>query len=152
VQELTASRVWCEDLAAATSEEAMGAEREVIAGADVPPAFGPYSPGVRAGGFLYVAGQAGIDPETGEPAGSTLVDQARQAMRNLEAVLRAGGSRPDLVVNTTVLVADVGEFAVVNEMFAEMFPVDPPARMTMQVPLPMGLLISIGCVALVEAA
>jgi 2-iminobutanoate/2-iminopropanoate deaminase len=130
----------------------MSAEREVIAGPGVPPAFGPYSPGVRAGGFLHVAGQAGIEPETGQPAGPTLVEQARQAMSNLEAVLRAGGSRPDLVVNTTVLVADVGEFAVVNEMFAEMFPVDPPARMTMQVPLPMGLLISIGCVALVESA
>jgi 2-iminobutanoate/2-iminopropanoate deaminase len=125
-------------------------KREVIDGPGVPPALGPYSPGVRAGDFLYVAGQAGIDPETREPAGPALRDQARQAMRNVEAVLRAGGSRPDLVVNTTVLVADIGEFAVVNEIFAETFPVDPPARMTMQVPLPQGLLISVGAVALVE--
>jgi 2-iminobutanoate/2-iminopropanoate deaminase len=107
---------------------------------------------VRAGDFLYVSGQAGIDPATGEPAGPTLADQARQAMRNVEAVLRAGGSRPELVVNVTVLVTDISEFGEVNAVFAETFPSEPPARMTMQVPLPLGLLISIGCVALVESA
>jgi 2-iminobutanoate/2-iminopropanoate deaminase len=130
----------------------MTLSREVIAGPDVPKPLGPYSPGVRAGGFLYVSGQAGVDPASGEPAGSTIADQARQAMRNVEAVLRAGGSRPELVVNVTVLVADIGEFARVNEVFAEAFPSEPPARMTMQVPLPLGLLISIGCVALVDRA
>ena len=118
----------------------MTLQRDVVAGPGVPPAIGPYSAGVRAGDVLYVSGQAGIDPETREPAGPELRDQARQAMRNVEAVLRAGG-RPDLV-NTTVLVADISEFGVVNELFAEMFPTDPPARMTMQVPLPLGLLIS----------
>ena len=129
----------------------MNPEREVVSGPGVPTTIGPYSPGVRAGGFLYVSGQPGIDPDTGEPAGPAIADQARQAMRNVEAVLRAGGSRPDLVVNTTVLVADISEFGAVNEVFAETFPTQPPARMTMQVPLPMGLLISIGCVALVGA-
>jgi 2-iminobutanoate/2-iminopropanoate deaminase len=127
----------------------MSVQREIITGPGVPPALGPYSAGVRAGDTLYVAGQAGIDPATGEAAGPTLAEQARQAFRNVEAVLRAGGSRPDLVVNTTVLVADISEFATVNELFEEMFPADPPARMTMQVPLPKGLLISVGCVALV---
>ena len=126
--------------------------REVVSGPGVPTTIGPYSPGVRAGDFLYVSGQPGIDPDTGEPAGPTIADQARQAMRNVEAVLRAGGSRPDLVVNTTVLGADISEFSAVNEVFAEAFPSQPPARMTMQVPLPMGLLISIGCVALVDGA
>jgi 2-iminobutanoate/2-iminopropanoate deaminase len=127
----------------------VAAQREVIAGPDVPKPLGPYSAGVRAGDFLYVAGQPGTDPATGEPAGPTMADQARQAMRNVEAVLRAGGSSPDLVVNVTVLVADVAAFAEVNEIFGETFPTDPPARMTMQVPLPLGLLISVGCVALV---
>jgi 2-iminobutanoate/2-iminopropanoate deaminase len=125
-------------------------KREVIAGPGVPAAIGPYSAGVRAGDLLYISGQPGIDPETGSPAGPTMAEQARQAMRNVEAVLAAGGSRPDLVVNVTVLVADIGAFAEVNEIFAETFPSEPPARMTMQVPLPLGLLISIGCVALVE--
>jgi 2-iminobutanoate/2-iminopropanoate deaminase len=129
----------------------MAVTREVINGPGVPVALGPYSPGVRAGNFLYVAGQAGTDPETSEPAGPTISEQARQAMRNLEAVLHAGGSRPELVVNVTVLVADISTFAEVNEVFAETFPTDPPARMTMQVPLPLGLLISVGCVAIVDA-
>jgi 2-iminobutanoate/2-iminopropanoate deaminase len=129
----------------------MSAQREVIAGPGVPTTIGPYSPGVRAGDFLYVSGQTGIDPATGEPAGPTMADQARQAMRNVEAVLLAGGSRPELVVNVTVLLADISEFAQVNEVFAETFPSEPPARMTMQVPLPLGLLISIGCVALVDS-
>ena len=129
----------------------MTPKREVIAGPGVPKTIGPYSAGVRAGDFLYVSGQAGTDPATGEPAGATIGEQARQAMRNVEAVLRAGGSRPQLVVNVTVLVADISEFAQVNEAFAEAFPTDPPARMTMQVPLPLGLMISIGCVALVES-
>ena len=130
----------------------MNSQREVIAGPTVPKPLGPYSPGVRAGDFLYVSGQAGTNPATGEPAGPAIADQARQAMRNVEGVLRAGGSRPELVVNVTVLVADISEFAAVNEIFGETFPTDPPARMTMQVPLPLGLLISVGCVALVDSA
>jgi 2-iminobutanoate/2-iminopropanoate deaminase len=130
----------------------MGLKREVIAGPGVPKAIGPYSAGVRAGDFLYVSGQPGTDPETGEPAGPDIAAQARQAMRNVEAVLRAGGSSPELVVNVTVLVADISTFGVVNEIFGETFPSEPPARMTMQVPLPQGLLISVGCVALVDSA
>jgi 2-iminobutanoate/2-iminopropanoate deaminase len=128
----------------------MTVTREVIAGPDVPATIGPYSPGVRAGGLLYVSGQPGIDPQTGAPAGETIGEQARQAMQNVEVVLRAGGSRPDLVVNVTVLVADISSFGDVNEVFAETFPTEPPARMVMQVPLPLGLLISVGCVAVVE--
>ncbi len=67
-------------------------EKQVITGPGVPPTIGPYSPGVRAGDTLYVAGQGGIDPETGELAGTTLAEQARQAMRNVEAVLRAAAA------------------------------------------------------------
>jgi 2-iminobutanoate/2-iminopropanoate deaminase len=66
-------------------------------------------------------------------------------------VLRAGASRPELVVNTTVLVAGASDFAELNELSAEFFPIQPPARMTMQVPQPRGLLISIGCIALVAS-
>ena len=129
----------------------MSIVRQTIAGPGVPPTIGPYSPGVRAGDMLYVSGQAGLDPETGDLAGDSFGVQARQAMRNVESVLRAGGSRLDLVVNTTVLVTDIGQFPLVNEVFAEAFPTDPPARMVMQVPLPGALLISIGCVAIVES-
>jgi 2-iminobutanoate/2-iminopropanoate deaminase len=129
----------------------MTARPQAITGPDVPPTIGPYSPAVRVGDLLFVSGQGGIDPSTSEPAGATFGEQARQVFRNLDAVLRAGGSDPTLVVNTTVLVADVGSFPELNELFGEFFAGNPPARMTMQVPLPQGLLISIGCVAAVAA-
>jgi 2-iminobutanoate/2-iminopropanoate deaminase len=129
----------------------MPARPEVISGADVPPTIGPYSPGVRAGDLLFVSGQAGIDPATGKPAGATFSEQARQVFKNLEGVLSAGGSNPGLVVNTTVLVADISSFPELNKLFGEFFSENPPARMTMQVPLPQGLLLSIGCVAVAES-
>ena len=123
-------------------------ERQVVTGPGVPAGIGPYSQAVRAGGFLFVSGQPGVDPETGEAAGPTFREQATQALANLDAVLRAGGSRPELVVSTTVLVADQSSFPELNELYAAFFPQEPPARMTMQVPLPRGLLISIGCTAI----
>jgi len=112
--------------------------------------IGPYSQAVRAGGLLFVAGQPGVDPATGEAIGPTFDVQARQAFQNLETVLRAGRSKLDLVVNTTILVTDISNFAELNRLFSEFFPKDPPARMTIQAPLPKGLLLSIGCVAVVE--
>ena len=127
----------------------MGPQRDVITGPGVPRPIGPYSPGVRVGDLLFVSGQPGVDPETAQPIGPTFGEQARQAFLNLEAVLRAGGSSPDLVASITVLVADVAAFAELNEVFAEVFPSAPPTRMTMQVPLPLGLLISVGCIAAV---
>jgi len=125
-------------------------KRDVVTGPDLPKQIGPYSQAVRAGGFVFVSGQPGVDPETGEAAGASFTEQARQAFANLEAVLRAGGSRPELVVSTTVLVADQSSFPELNALFEEFFPSEPPARMTMQVPLPRGLLISVGCTAVVE--
>jgi 2-iminobutanoate/2-iminopropanoate deaminase len=124
-------------------------DRQVVTGADLPPSIGPYSHAVRAGGFVFVSGQPGIDPVTGDVPDS-FGDQARQAFANLATVLRVAGSGPDLVVSTTVLVADLADFPELNWLFAEFFPADPPTRMTMQVPLPRGLRISIGCTA-VEA-
>jgi 2-iminobutanoate/2-iminopropanoate deaminase len=109
--------------------------------------IGPYSHAVRAGGLLFVSGQPGINPSTGETVGTDFEAQARQAFQNLALVLRAGGSDLALVVNTTILVTDISYFPDINRLFAEFFPENPPARMTMQVPLPKGLLIPIGCVA-----
>jgi 2-iminobutanoate/2-iminopropanoate deaminase len=121
--------------------------KEVVSGPELPATIGPYSHAVRAAGLLFVSGQPGVDPTSGQPAGPTMAEQAAQAFANLAVVLRAGGSRPDLVVSTTVLVAEASEFAEVNRQFAAFFPVDPPTRMTLQVTLPLGLLISIGCTA-----
>ena len=104
----------------------MSITREVVSGADVPSGIGPYSPAVRAGDLLYVSGQPGVDPQTAKPVGPGFTEQARQAFENLDAVLRAGGSRPGLVVNTTILVVDVGDFAELNELFGNFFPIEPP--------------------------
>ena len=125
-------------------------ERHVVTGPGLPRQIGPYSHAVRAGGLVYVAGQPGVDLETGEKVSDVFEEQARQAFVNLDAVLRAAGSRLDLVVSTTVLVTELANFPAMNALFGEFFPVDPPTRMTMQVPLPLGLLFSIGVVA-VEA-
>ena len=110
------------------------------------PAAGPYSHAVKAGGLLFVSGQPGLDPATGKPS-TDPVEQMRQAFRNLETVLQAAGSSMELVVNTTVIVTDLANFPTVNQMFAEAFPANPPARMTINAPLPLGLVFSIGCVA-----
>jgi 2-iminobutanoate/2-iminopropanoate deaminase len=123
------------------------ADREVFAGPDMPKAVGPYSQAVRGAGLLFVSGQPGTDPATGQPVGETFAEQVRQAFRNLETVLQAAGSRADLVVSTTVSVADAAFFPELNDAFGEFFPEDPPARMTMPVPLPLGLLVSVGAVA-----
>jgi 2-iminobutanoate/2-iminopropanoate deaminase len=125
-------------------------DRQVVTDPGLPPSIGPYSHAVRAGGFVFVAGQPGLDPDTGEVPGTSFADEARQAFANLATVLRVSGSRPELVVSTTVLVADLVDFPAMNSAFAEFFPTGPPTRMTMQVPLPRGLRISIGCTA-VEA-
>jgi 2-iminobutanoate/2-iminopropanoate deaminase len=125
-------------------------ERHVVTGPGLPRPIGPYSHAVRAGGLVYVAGQPGVDLETGEKVSDVFEEQARQAFMNLDAVLRAAGSRLDLVVSTTVLVTELANFPAMNALFGEFFPDDPPTRMTMQVPLPLGLLFSIGVVA-VEA-
>jgi 2-iminobutanoate/2-iminopropanoate deaminase len=125
-------------------------DRQVVTGPGLPPPIGPFSHAVRAGGFVFVSGQPGLDPGTGEVPGDSFGAEARQAFTNLGSVLRAAGSRPDLVVSTTVLVADLGDFPEMNALFGEFFPTEPPTRMTMQVPLPRGLRISVGCTA-VEA-
>ena len=119
--------------------------KEIVTGPDVPAAIGPYSAAVRANGFVFVSGQPGVDPRTGEAAGPTFGEQARQAFSNLDAVLEAAGTNRQNVVSTMVLVADQADFAELNQLYGDYFAVDPPARMTMQVPLPRGLLISIGC-------
>ena len=85
-------------------------EREVVSGPGLPPQIGPYSHAVSAGGFVFVSGQPGVDPEIGKPAGPSFGEQARQAFKNLDAALRAAGSRPELVVNVSVLVADQSDF------------------------------------------
>ncbi len=121
-----------------------------VTGPDMPKALGPYSQAVRAGDFLFVAGQAGLDPVTGAPAGDTFEAQARQAFENLSTVLRAAGSGLEQVVKTTIFLADATAFPMMNQLYGEYFPHNPPVRSTPIVQLPRGLLISIECIAVLS--
>jgi 2-iminobutanoate/2-iminopropanoate deaminase len=114
------------------------------------PRIGPYSQAVRVGEMIYTAGQPGIDPSTGKVAGDTFEAQARQAFANLRAVLEDAGSSLDRVVKVTCYLPDASAFAVLNELFAELFPVAPPVRSAPIVQLPRGLLFSIDAIAVVN--
>ncbi|MCG8542869.1 MAG: Rid family detoxifying hydrolase [Alphaproteobacteria bacterium] len=115
----------------------------------MPPALGPYSQATRVGDLLFVSGQAGLSPETGEVAGSDFEAQARQAFENLRAVLAAANCGMDDVVKTTCWVADADAFQAFNDLYGAFFPNDPPARSTPIVALPKGLLYSMECIAVV---
>jgi 2-iminobutanoate/2-iminopropanoate deaminase len=126
-------------------------ERTVIVteGAPKPFAGAPYNQAVRAGGFVFCAGQVGFDPASGKLVDGGVEAQARRVMQNLAAVLEAAGSGLDRVVKTTIFVADLGDFAAVNEVYGSFFPEAPPARSTVQVAgLPAGALVEIEAVAL----
>jgi 2-iminobutanoate/2-iminopropanoate deaminase len=125
-------------------------ERKIISTAEAPGAVGPYSQAVRAGDLVFTAGQLGIVPGTKEFAGPEIEEQTRQALENLKAVLEAAGSCLKHAIKTTVFLADMGEFARMNAVYAEFFPESPPARSAVQVAaLPLGGRVEIEAVALV---
>jgi 2-iminobutanoate/2-iminopropanoate deaminase len=119
----------------------------VITSVDTPPAAGPYSPAIRAGEFCFFSGQIGLTPD-GAVAGETAAAQARQALQNLSSLLAAAGLTTAHVVKTTIFLADMNDFAAVNEVYAEFFATPYPARSTVQVAaLPLGLRVEIEGVA-----
>jgi 2-iminobutanoate/2-iminopropanoate deaminase len=123
--------------------------REIVATDQAPAAVGPYSQAVRTADFVYTAGQLGIVPGTKEFAGPDIESQTRQALENLKTVLEAGGSCLEHVVKTTVFLADMGEFARMNGIYAEFFTGNPPARSAVQAAaLPLGGRVEIEAVAL----
>ncbi len=126
-------------------------KKQVVNHPDMPEPYGAYSTVVRAGGFVFVSGQAGIVPETGAKAGEDFEAQARQAFQNLMRCLECSNSSMSDVVKVITWLGDAGERAVLNELFAEFFPVEPPARSTPIVDLPMGLLLSIEATAIAKA-
>jgi 2-iminobutanoate/2-iminopropanoate deaminase len=112
--------------------------------------IGPYTPGVAVGGAMYLSGQIGLDPATGNLVEGGTEAQARQVMENLGAVLKEAGLGYGNVVKTTIYMTDLGEFAKVNEIYATYFPAGgvPPARSTVQVAaLPRGARIEIDFIA-----
>lgn len=124
-------------------------KKEIVATAKAPAAVGPYSQAVKAGELVFTAGQLGIVPGTKDFAGADIESQTRQALENLKSVLEAGGSCLQHIVKTTVFLADMGEFARMNAIYAEFFPLTPPARSAVQAAaLPLGGRVEIEAVAL----
>lgn len=116
-----------------------------------PKAIGPYSQAVRVGNLLFCSGQIGLDPGSGKLVSDDVAQQTRQVMQNLQAVLQAGGADFTRVAKTTIYLADLADFAVVNEIYGSYFHSDPPARATVQVAaLPLGSRVEVEAVAVLE--
>jgi 2-iminobutanoate/2-iminopropanoate deaminase len=123
--------------------------RQVIATASAP-GSPLYSQAVKAGPWVLVSGTAGVDPGTGRLAGDTIQDQARQALANCEAILRAAGAGLDDVVEVGILLTRPSDFDGLNEEYARWFPSDPPTRFVARLgPEPPGVLVSIRMTAYV---
>lgn len=123
-------------------------KKQIVSTDHAPAAVGPYSQAVRAGDLVFTAGQLGLVPGTTEFAGPDIESQTRQALENIKAVLEAGGSCLKHIVKATVFLADMGEFARMNSVYAEFFPEAPPARSAVQAAaLPLGGRVEIEVVA-----
>jgi len=115
---------------------------------NAPAAIGPYSQAVQAGNMLFVSGQIPIDPATGEFAGSDIATQTKQSLTNIQNILAAAGYSLNDVVKTTVLLADIADFAAMNAVYAEYFSENKPARACFAVKdLPKGALVEIEAIA-----
>ena len=116
-----------------------------------PAAIGPYSQAVKAGNTIYVSGQLPIDPATGAFAGEDIASQTRQSLTNIKNILEAAGTDMSSVVKTTVLLADISDFAAMNEVYGQFFAEPYPARAAFQVAaVPKGALVEIEAVAVSE--
>ena len=124
--------------------------REPVKTSNAPAALGPYSQAIKVGDFVYTSGQVAIDPATGELIGGGIAEQTDRVLKNVSAVLEAAGSSLDQVVKTLVFLADMDDFAAMNEVYGKFFPGAPPARSTVQAArLPKDARIEIEAVALV---
>jgi 2-iminobutanoate/2-iminopropanoate deaminase len=123
--------------------------REAIATKQAPGAIGPYSQAIKANGFLFLSGQVALDPASGQMAGGDVRAQTERVLKNLEAVLAAAGSSLATVVKTTVFLADMNDFAAMNEVYGRFFSGEPPARATVQAArLPKDARVEIDLIAL----
>ena len=121
---------------------------DVISSPAAPAAIGPYSQAIRAGNLLFCSGQIPLDPKTMQMVGATAAEQADQVLKNLAAVLTAGGASMAHVVRTTIFLASMSDFAAVNEVYGKHFGAHKPARATVAVKeLPKGALVEIDCIA-----
>jgi 2-iminobutanoate/2-iminopropanoate deaminase len=123
--------------------------KEILVTDRAPRAIGPYSQGVRAGGFFFFSGQIPLDPATGQLEGRDIAEQTELVMANIGGLLEAAGLDFGDVVKSTIYLTDLSDFATVNEVYGRRFPTDPPARSTVEVKsLPKGAAVEIEVIAL----
>ena len=121
---------------------------KVIVRTDEAPKSPAYSQAVKAGGLIFVSGQGPFDPMTGEIVGTTIQEQTAQCLRNIQAILRAGGSSLEKAVSATFILGEESDFAGLNEEWSRWFPADPPARQGAKLPIrPKGMRVSIALIA-----
>ena len=125
-------------------------KKETVSTDKAPKAIGPYAQAIKAGEFVYTAGQIPIDPKSGNLIAGGIAEQTRQVLENLKAVLEAAGSSLDKVVKATVFLKNMADFPALNEIYGEYLGAAKPARSTVAVAeLPRGALVEIDFVALV---
>jgi 2-iminobutanoate/2-iminopropanoate deaminase len=123
--------------------------RQLVTSPDAPKAVGAYSPAIRAGNLLFVSGQIPLDPSTGALVEGDIAVQTDRVLRNLTALVEAAGVSLDDVVRTTVFLADMNDFAAMNEVYATFFSAPAPARATVQVVrLPRDVKVEIDAIAM----
>ena len=126
------------------------ASKEIISTENAPGAIGPYSQAIKTNGMVFVSGQIPIDPATGEFVSHEVAEQTEQVFKNLVAVLDAAGASLNDVVKTTVFLADMSDFSVMNEVYGRYFDSNKPARATVQAArLPRDAKVEIDCIAVV---
>jgi 2-iminobutanoate/2-iminopropanoate deaminase len=124
--------------------------KETVTTENAPGAIGPYSQAVKAGGMVFCSGQIPTNPRTGEFASDVVSEQTEQVLVNLSEVLKAAGTSLDNVVKTTVFLADMNDFAEMNEVYGRYFSNNKPARATVQAArLPRDAKVEIDCIAII---
>jgi len=124
---------------------------ETVRTDNAPGAIGPYSQAIKAGGMVFCSGQIPIDVNTGEFVSDVVGEQTEQVLKNLSEVLKAAGTGLDSVVKTTVFLADMNDFAEMNEVYGRYFSENKPARATVQAArLPRDAKVEIDCIAIVS--
>jgi 2-iminobutanoate/2-iminopropanoate deaminase len=113
-----------------------------------PKAIGPYSQAIKANGFVFISGQGAGDPVTGKIVEGGVAEQTARCLENVKAILEAAGSSLDRAVRVGVFLKDMNDFEKMNEVYARYFPADPPARTTIEAPLPSDFRIEIDMIAL----
>jgi 2-iminobutanoate/2-iminopropanoate deaminase len=127
------------------------ADKHAVESPRLPPAKGPYSPAIVANGLVFVSGQGPIDPASGEVVRGDIQTQTKLVLQNIEVILEEAGSSLGKALKTTVYLADIADFAAMNEVYATFFTSAPPARTTIQAAaLPLGIDVEVDVIALLD--